>query len=41
MLAEKFIHFLEALKRNDPDGCPVVVSTAPHIPVNLPPKKQA
>ena len=37
MLAEKFILFLETmLSRAEPDGCPRVVSTMPHVPVDLP-----
>ena len=37
MLAEKFFLMLEALKRSTyADGSPRVVSTSPHIPVNLP-----
>jgi hypothetical protein len=40
MLAEKFILVLEALKRSaSRDGGPIVVSTAPHIPVSLPARK--
>jgi hypothetical protein len=41
MLAEKFMLFIEALisantRSGYPDGAPRVVSTSPHMPVNLP-----
>jgi hypothetical protein len=38
MLAEKFFLLLETLikSRTYPDGSPRVVSTSPHIPVELP-----
>ena len=39
MLAEKFLLFLETLRSQNqsyPDGGPVVVSTAQHVPVKLP-----
>jgi len=40
MLAEKFMLFLEALinasRRDYPDGAPRVISTSPHVPVELP-----
>jgi hypothetical protein len=37
MLAEKFILLIETLRsRRHPDGSPRVISTSPHIPVNLP-----
>jgi hypothetical protein len=37
MLAEKFLLFLEALKRRShADGSPSVVSTARHVPIKLP-----
>jgi hypothetical protein len=40
MLAEKFFLLLEMLKsRNYPDGSPRVVSSSPHIPVQLPDAK--
>jgi hypothetical protein len=38
MLSEKFILLLEAIRRQQSDGR--VVSTAPHVPVVLPTKKQ-
>jgi hypothetical protein len=34
MLAEKFFLFLETLMSHAADGGPVVVSSAPHIPVS-------
>ncbi len=42
MLAEKFFLVLEALRRNAVayEG-PIAVSTAPHIPIKLPGRKQA
>jgi len=43
VLAEKFILFLEALRRSDDsrhaDGAPKVIHTSLHIPVKLPPNK--
>lgn len=42
MLAEKFILVLESLIRGDrpyPDGSPRVISTSPHVPVELPRQK--
>jgi hypothetical protein len=37
MLAEKFFLMLETVKsRVHPDGSPRVISTSPHIPVQLP-----
>jgi hypothetical protein len=37
MLAEKFFLLLETRKsRSYPDGSPRVVSTSPHVPVQLP-----
>jgi hypothetical protein len=40
MLAEKFFLLLETLKsRSHPDGSPRVVSSSPHVPVNLPKSK--
>jgi hypothetical protein len=37
MLAEKFILLLETLKRSGyADGGPRVVSTSPHVPMQLP-----
>ncbi|SDS25702.1 hypothetical protein SAMN05444158_1495 [Bradyrhizobium canariense] len=37
MLAEKFFLFLETLRsQNHPDGSPIVVSTARHVPIRLP-----
>jgi hypothetical protein len=39
MLAEKFFLVLETLIRASqtyPDGAPRIVSTAPHVPLNLP-----
>ena len=37
MLAEKFMLVLEALRnRSYPDGSQRVVSTSPHVPVQLP-----
>ena len=38
MLAEKFMLVLEALRSQTahPDGSPRVVSTSPHVPVQLP-----
>ena len=37
MLAEKFFLLLETLKsRSHADGGPRVVSTSPHVPVELP-----
>jgi len=43
MLAEKFILFLEALRRSDDsryaDGAPKVIYTSHHVPVKLPPHK--
>src|SRR5262245_27495424 len=41
MLSEKFILFLEAIRRQQQQGDDRVVSTSPHIPVALPPKKPA
>jgi hypothetical protein len=39
MLAEKFVLVLETLRsQTHPDGAPRVVSTAPHVPVQLPTK---
>jgi hypothetical protein len=41
MLAEKFFLLLETLKSNSyPDGGPRVVSTSPHVPVELPNAKK-
>jgi hypothetical protein len=41
MLAEKFFLYLEALIKSQShgDGSPRVVSSSPHIPVNLPERK--
>jgi hypothetical protein len=39
MLAEKFFLDLETLKSFASDGSPVVVSTARHIPIKLPPRR--
>jgi len=40
MLAEKFFLMLETLKsRTYSDGSPRVVSSSPHVPVNLPKSK--
>jgi hypothetical protein len=43
VLAEKFILFLEALRRSDDsrhaDGAPKVIYTSEHVPVKLPPNK--
>jgi hypothetical protein len=40
MLAEKFLLLLDTLKsRSYPDGGPRVVSTSPHVPVELPKAK--
>ena len=41
MLAEKFFLYLEALLKTQThaDGSPRVISTSPHIPVMLPPRK--
>ncbi|SHN85175.1 hypothetical protein [Bradyrhizobium erythrophlei] len=43
MLAEKFILFLEALRRSDDsrhaDGAPKVIYTSQHVPVKLLPNK--
>jgi hypothetical protein len=42
MLAEKFFLVLESLIRGDrtfPDGNPRVISTSPHVPVQLPNQK--
>ncbi len=42
MLAEKFFLFLEALIKSQKtysDGSPRVVSSSPHVPVNLPAAK--
>jgi hypothetical protein len=43
MLAEKFIIFLEALRRSDDsrhaDGAPKVTYTSRHVPVKLPANK--
>ena len=43
MLAEKFILFLEALRRSDDsrhaDGAPKVIYTSQHVPLKLPPNK--
>ncbi len=38
MLAEKFMLVLEALRSHTahPDGSPRVVSSSPHVPVQLP-----
>jgi hypothetical protein len=40
MLSEKFILILEAILKSNsrgfPDGSPRVVSTSPHVPINLP-----
>ena len=37
MLAEKFILLLETLmSHSQPDGSPCVVSTSPHVPIQLP-----
>jgi hypothetical protein len=37
MLAEKFFLLLEMLRSHaHPDGSPRVVSTSPHVPVQLP-----
>jgi hypothetical protein len=40
MLAEKFFLFLETLmSHTSSDGCSIVVSGAPHIPIKLPGRK--
>ncbi len=40
MLAEKFFLVLEMLKGfASTDGSPIVVSTARHIPIKLPPRR--
>jgi hypothetical protein len=41
MLAEKFMLYLEALikNQNHADGSPRVVSTSPHVPVQLTERK--
>jgi hypothetical protein len=39
MLAEKFFLVLEMLKSFASDGSPIVVSTARHIPIKLPPRR--
>jgi hypothetical protein len=40
MLAEKFLLLLDTLKSHSyPDGGPRVVSTSPHVPVELPKAK--
>jgi hypothetical protein len=39
MLAEKFFLVLEMLKSFSTDGSPIVVSTARHIPIKLPPRR--
>jgi hypothetical protein len=39
MLAEKFFLVLEMLKSYASDGSPIVVSTAKHIPIKLPPHR--
>jgi hypothetical protein len=41
MLAEKFMLFLEALikSKTHADGGPRVISTSPHVPVNLSTRK--
>ncbi len=41
MLAEKFFLYLEALIKSQghADGSPRVISSSPHIPVNLPARK--
>jgi hypothetical protein len=40
MLAEKFILLLETLRRfTESDGSQRVVSTSPHVPVQLPRRK--
>jgi hypothetical protein len=37
MLAEKFVLLIETIRsRSHPDGSPKVVSTSPHVPVQLP-----
>jgi hypothetical protein len=42
MLAEKFFLVLETLKSNAySDGSPIVVSTAQHVPIKLPPLSAA
>jgi hypothetical protein len=42
MLAEKFFLILETLRSHSSnDKPPVVISTAPHIPIKLPRRKQA
>jgi len=42
MLAEKFFLLLETLRSHTSDDKPpVVISTAPHIPIKLPRRKQA
>ena len=40
MLAEKFFLILETLKSHAAsDGSPIVVTTAQHIPIKLPPRR--
>jgi len=39
MLAEKFFLVLETLRSFVSDGSVRVISTAPHVPVKLPPRK--
>jgi hypothetical protein len=40
MLAEKFLLLLETIRSNNySDGAPRVVSTSPHVPINLPKAK--
>ncbi|WP_454647576.1 hypothetical protein [Bradyrhizobium liaoningense] len=42
MLAEKFFLILESLIRGNrtyPDGSPRIISTCPHVPINLPVQK--
>jgi hypothetical protein len=41
MLAEKFFLVLEALRRNAALEGSLAATAAPHIPVKLPPRKQA
>jgi hypothetical protein len=41
MLAEKFFLVLEALRSHASDGSVKVVSTAPHVPVELPDNQEA
>jgi len=41
MLSEKFILIIEAIRRQQQQGEERVVSSSPHIPVVLPPRKPA